>query len=485
LREGDPTIDGILRKTQVNIETALNLPERITQPSETMEEPRFLLQQETNAHVAPKAPIETIVDIEPIIVHPEFIESEHSPIIATLEEASKIVVLQSQTAPMNRTEKVIDMYELKETGLESKIESFEKQEQQWVTTYLDRVNNRKQSPQNALYCLMGWNFPADASINEIAPLFLAEGARQSSGGHYIRWHGKGIALNPGPGFLDNFHAKGLCIRDIDFVIVTKETEDAYGDIGTIYELNQHLNKCTPELQIIHYYLQQNTYQKLSSLLKPHLKQARNAIHNLQIFQDSPDVEKIELSPNIVLHYFQPSIELSNAKLEAPSWTSGNLAIKLDLLSENNSTSLQIGYVSGLGWSSSIAKYLGKCNVLLAAFGNTDINDFAKLTYNNHSLGYNGCSTLQREIEPRLMLLTEFGGREGDIRLEVTKKMRLETKVNALSNLFPADIGMVIDLKDLTIQCSLSNAFTPPALTSVTTFTPQFGRLRYLSAELCI
>ena len=135
----------------------------------------------------------------------------------------------------------------------------------------------------------------------------------------MRWKGMGVAINPGRDFLSQFHAQGLHIRDIDAVIVTSDRPDSYEDVPEIYALNYQTNKLSQELKIIHYYLHQHAFQALSGVLKPHFKQERHNLHSLELFLDSPELEKIELSREIQLHYFRlrSSGERAVKKFSAP------------------------------------------------------------------------------------------------------------------------------------------------------------------------
>src|SRR5690606_25144065 len=99
----------------------------------------------------------------------------------------------------------------------------------------------------------------------------------------------------------------------------------------------------------------------------------------------------------------------------------HFGIRLELTNEEQK--LHIGYLSGLAWSPLISHHLSYCDIILAAFGNTCVKDYSMVAYNEDSLGYFGILTLLQQQAPKLLLLTEFGGREGDIRLEVAKKMR--------------------------------------------------------------
>lgn len=361
--------------------------------------------------------------------------------------------------------------------LEARIRQFQNSQAQYMQGYLQQPEKRVKLLDNLLYVLNGWNLSSDSKQT----LFTEE-SRKSSGGHYLRWNGRGIALNPGPGFLENFHNQGLCIRDIDYVIVTRDSYDAYADVKAISELNQQLNKTAPDRQIIHYYLHQRVCQELAPFLKPNFKQARNTIHKLEMFLDSPDVEKVELDDGIVLHYFlttMPGSALQSYRESVDEQS--NLGVRFELTRDNRK--IKIGYLSGVAWSPLLAHHLGHCDLMLTAFGNTNSSDYSKLAYSEDSLGYHGSSTLLEELVPRLMLLTEFGGREGDVRIEVVKKMRSELKSSA-SVLLAADIGMVIDLNNLNVKCSVSDAPVAPNKINVVSTSDSFGRLKYLSSRYC-
>lgn len=368
-------------------------------------------------------------------------------------------------------------------GLEQRIRFFQNHQAESMQNYLQQSEKNSKLTENALYVLNGWPAHAQKSF-----LFTEE-SRRSSGGHYLRWNGKGIAINPGPGFLENFHRQGLCIRDIDFVIVTRNNREAYSDVRAISELNHQLNRIAPDRQILHYYLHQRVCQELAPFLKPSFKQARNTVHKLEMYLDSPDVEKVDLEEGIALHYFQTTMPgiLNNCSQNSDEHAFNNSSLGIRLELTNDAKKLKIGYLSGLAWSPLIAHHLGHCDLMLAAFGNTNSSDYSKLGYNEDSLGYYGISTLLEELAPRLMLLTEFGGREGDIRIEVVKKMRSEHihSTSQLSTvLLAADVGLVIDLNNLNVKCSISEASVAPKDVSVVASSESFGHLRYLSSRYC-
>lgn len=395
----------------------------------------------------------------------------------------------------------IDRLSGAEQALETRIQTFQRQKAQTLNQYLKRARQRKQPIENCIFVFNGWtnkpegiHLPLEHEDPIITQFLLSNSMRKPTSGFYLKWNGKGIVVNPGNRFLEQFHKAGLHVTDIDMVIVTQADPDSYADVKEIYELNYQLNKINSELQIIHYYLNHKAHHELSHILKPNFKQERNAIHSLELFVDSSDVEKIDLSPEITLNYFPTSAKeaLSHHHGEKTSArNSGSaLGIRLDLKTPAGSTdgrrTLKIGYLSGTPWSPLLGHHMGVCDILFAGFGHTQLNDFSKLNYNESCLGYFGSYSLLDEVKPRLMFCCEFDGREGDIRLEVTKKMRQEfahtqTTTSEPSHvILPADNGLYLDLKNLNIRCSVSQEMIDPAHVRVVKSGEAFSSLLYLS-----
>lgn len=375
---------------------------------------------------------------------------------STLEELQRLAMSYK---PLEQTEQ----------GLEQKIKSFQKTQSDQIDRYLKERKRGIERDNFLLFYLHGWQSPLAFT--------LTEQSRKSSGGIFLRWNGKGIAINPGTHFLKNFHAKGLNIRDIDFVIVTGETGEIYEDVKEIYDLNYQLNRLSPDLHIIHYYFSLKAFQELSKILKPHFKQERNNLHSLEIFMDSPEVEKVELAEGIWLHYFLTAMKDNKTEV-IPS----TLGIRLDLKAEDYQT-MRIGYISNAGWNPLLAHYLGSCDLLITGFGNTSLSDCNKLSYNIDSLGYYGTATLLEEVAPKLFLSGEFGGREGDIRIEAIQKLRKEWKASSKMGspaILPADKGLQICLKTLRVKCSVSDEWIESDKICIAKSSQTYGSVKYLA-----
>ena len=372
-------------------------------------------------------------------------------------------------------------------GIQETIETFQERRRDLITDYTKAAHAKAKKGDNALHVLTGWN-DRDGNTENIGEKLLSASCRKAEGGFYVRWNGKGVAINPGPNFLRNLHGAGLHISDIDCVVVTRANSDAHADIESIYQLNYQLNLTAPseDLHIIHYYLNQRAHRDLTSKLKPNFKQERNTVHSLELYVDSPDVEKVELTSHLTLHYFPTTSHEAESPSQAKQSSepsSSCLGIRLECKpADSTSCSATLGLVSGTPWSPMLAHNLGRCDVLIAGFQHTSSKDYRKVKYNDDSLGYFGCYSLMEEVAPRVMLCCEFEGREGDVRLESTRKMRQEyaySNQNATS-ILPGDNSLYLDLKTMQVKCSVSKQLTDPAKVRVVKNAEAFGRLQYLS-----
>lgn len=385
-----------------------------------------------------------------------------------------------------------------EMNLEKRVEQFQQHQSNLISLYVKEAQKRKESDRNFLCILNGWNYQRKRDFNiydahtKISNFLLPEYRQKTCGGIYLRWNGKGIVINPGMNFLENFHHQELHIKDIDYVIVTRNDTSAYSDIKGIYSINCQHNRISSSLHVIHYYLNQKAYENIAGFLKPCFKQERNTVHGLELYVDSPDLETLNISEGISLSYFHTS-NSKKSKNRLPTLNEENneaplscLGIRLTLENLQTAHSLSIGFSSGAPWSSQLTNNLKGCDIIISAFEKTNSDDYNKIKYNNDCLGYYGTYTLVKEIQPKILLCNEFSGREGDIRMEVVKKIREElTKQNIKTVVLPGDIGLYLELDTLAIQCSISKTFVDNKKTLVVKSSESFGNLQYLSPNCFI
>lgn len=353
-------------------------------------------------------------------------------------------------------------------ALSRRTEIFREAQRRFLADYLNRSQRAERNTEELFCVLNGWNKLPESP-------YLLESTQPAEGGYYLRWRGFGIAINPGKGFLHHFHMQGLHLHDIDCVIVTSHDSQSYVDIRALYTLNGQLNRYREDLHIIHYYLNRHAYQEIARDLKPNFKQEAGSVHSLELYVDSPESESLSLSDAINLYYF----------LATGDQHSSQLGIRLELLSDQEETSsINIGYLSKTPWKPTLAPHLMTCHLLILGIENSPPPDYKKIQYNEDSLGYLGALTLTEEIKPHLVLCCEFGGAEGDIRLELVQKMRQDCS-NSATTILPGDIGLKLDLTHFTVNCGVTGL--PVDLTALRVIKSQeaFGKLHYLSPDCVI
>lgn len=376
-------------------------------------------------------------------------------------------------------------------NLEREIHSFHQRQPALMRSYLESAERRHLSKDHCLYILGGtsrgiWPSPACNSL-ELSQIFSAIQPHRGKEGLFLRWNGKGVAINPGSNFLSSLHRQELHIRDIDAIVVTKESSETFASIKEIYDLNYKLNQVAAELHIIHYYFNEKAYQLYAPQLKPNFKQERSALHCLELFVDSPDVETIDLGEGILLHYFPTGFQeaYKERRVSEPS----SLGINLELSTRQEGLaqrSVRLGYIGATSWSPLLAHLLGPCDVLVAAFGSTGPSDYEKVSYNDDSLGYFGIYSLMEEVRPRIVLCSEFDGLEGDIRVEVAQRLRSEGKAAGASTVvLPADNSLFLNLLSNEIACSVSQQPVAAQHVMVVKSSYSFGPLQYLSPACCL
>lgn len=387
-------------------------------------------------------------------------------------------------------------------SLESRIKSFKEFQQSLVREYICTGKGKETHWTNGLYVLNGWSESTESSAdseNEAggggSSSLLTEGVLPTTGGYYIRWNKKGIVINPGKNFLRYLHRQGLNIRDIDAVVVTRRDPECYHDLQAIYHLNYRINgSSASDLHVIRYYLHQAAHQQIGSHLKANFKQEKDSVHSLDFYLDSPELERVDLFEGATLYYFPTCSQeaLSARNLEEEERRTAALGIRLDLTPVNDPTyqgtgPMRIGYVAGSGWSPFISNHLGTCDVLISGLESTCPTDYGKVKYNEETLGYFGSFSLLEEVAPRLMLCCEYNGQQGDVRLEIARKMRQEFAPTSdkATTILPGDCGLVFDLNRFKVICSVTQTPIDPENVRVAKTQDAFGRLLYLSPKTFI
>ena len=113
----------------------------------------------------------------------------------------------------------------------------------------------------------------------------------------------------------------------------------------------------------------------------------------------------------------------------------------------------------------LPEFFKDCDYVIANISETNEEDYKGITPKDTHMGYNGCFRLIEEItkttatKKTVFILSEFWAGKGDIRKELVKRLKIDTKYEYI---YPGDIGMMffLDSKDRVFQCSQCHYIKP-------------------------
>lgn len=406
-------------------------------------------------------------------------QSLKSPVRATTEEHK----IRHPSPPRYETQ-----LRLGDDALGRRIQSFIDLRKRTLHDYIAQTKLKSVHQDYLFHVLEGWHTSTATSDPSLPPL-LQHASKPTTGGYFLKWHRKGIAINPGPHFLESMHRQGFFITDIDAVIVTKGSPSSSADVNAIYRLNAQINSANTPIHIIHYYLCQPAYQLLARTLKPQFKQERSTVHCLELYRDSPEIETIAISDGIQLSYFSTkpidtSTEQTSNEFDEAATPIG---IRLDLRGPAQGANVhpvRVGYLGGSAWSPVVAHYIAQCDLLIAGIEKVhdDATQFSREPA--QALGFAGTLSLLEASAPRLLLCCEFSGTEGDFRLEFVQKLRRDHQPHSSrsTTVLPGDTGLTVDLTTLQVRCTASDTFVDPAQIHVARSGDHWNALQYLSPQ---
>ncbi|MCP4347191.1 MAG: tetratricopeptide repeat protein [Desulfobacterales bacterium] len=342
--------------------------------------------------------------------------------------------------------------------------------------FLSFLNEKTEKKDNSEY------FQVLRRWNSYTPIIADNYHISKGGGYFLKTKNKGIVIDPGFNFIDNFKGAKHSFHEIDAVITSHAHNDHTSDIESIltllFKYNQEIKESSdpeknsirneiaknkkmapdkvsqkeldeeyyksPRRKVIDFYITISVYKKYSGLFELFSKND----YNIHIIEKG-DTIKID----------DVSIEIIGAKHH-------------DIISDRDSVGIAVFfdnsviiYTGDTGWSKDIeeqykklADKLNNKNKLLVAhlggFKEYERNyliphsDEDKVFYKYH-LGRLGLAKLNEIIEPDICFISEFGEELKGKRIEVAEIFQ-----NAFENkiiFLPADIGLKYNLPDGKIE----------------------------------
>ena len=327
------------------------------------------------------------------------------------------------------------------------------------------------------------DFPSFLSVlrkwNSYTPIIPSEKGDNKGGGYFLYHKGKGIVIDPGFNFIENFYQEGFKVADIDAILITHAHNDHTVDFESIltliYKYNDaiedsviHEMKGQDEIRIKHevenrlnekgkkidLFLNVGTFMKYSGWLD--LKDS-GEIKYVTVLQPNTTYDLLDEYNGITIH---------TTRAKHHEVIDNKYAIGFILDIEGN----KIGFTGDTGWdfenNGSIAKPFieHKPKLLIAHLGSIKSREFKYVEAENkdernqcfytHHLGLLGMAKLLDSTKPDLTIISEFGEELRKFRKDIVEGIGDVLKLKCL----PGDIGLHIRLKDLGIYCFIDGKF---------------------------
>lgn len=330
--------------------------------------------------------------------------------------------------------------------------------------YINHTKRNRYNIDNKLIILKGMSSSTPSMLNSIFDTDDFDG-----GGIYFRWNGCGIVIDPGYHFVRNLHHYGLSVLDIDVVVITHEHIDHNNDMRLLEDIHFTLSRygtTEGKEHTIKWYMDEVSY-KMARILqdnKSAFKQEANELYWIDPVKMVRHIQNekfslssgLDISKNIKMFVFKTEHIYDHTSAKYKTHTFGcRFRIQQDSLNCN------IVYTSDTRYFPELVEQIKNADILIANISGIYEDDYMLVREKDNHLGYYGCYQLINKCftryhqYPKLYFLSEFWNGKSDIRFDIVSQLYTELKEKGLNDIsvFPAELGLIVDLLNLTLKCS--------------------------------
>lgn len=293
------------------------------------------------------------------------------------------------------------------------------------------------------------------SLEDHKALFDSKNSDLQDGGIFLSLNQKGIVINPGSSFFEEFCNKGYSLQDIDVVFALTPTPEIEQAIRQLQSLNRECSRTMISYgqapHVIRFLLHPELFGALSSTFRPISREELGSVQSLETFTNTEEVRPISETLSVA---YTPT-------------ASGSIAIRL------TSSEGSIGYIASGGYHEALASFFEPCAILVAGIGACLSQDLEELSFQHDALGFYGLKQIvANSPNLKLVLVTEFARSMGDVRLELTQKCGYGAKF------LPLDVDFRLDIDTLVVETA-STGYTDYKDVKVVRPEGSFGKLLYV------
>ncbi|MCO5382962.1 MAG: MBL fold metallo-hydrolase [Methanosarcina barkeri] len=309
--------------------------------------------------------------------------------------------------------------------------------------------------------------------NSYTPILPSEKGDNKGGGYFLYHRGKGIVIDPGFNFVENFYQEGFKVADIDAVLITHAHNDHTVDLESILTLVYKHNDAIKDTIIEK--MKDKTEDEKRKEIEQRLKEQGKKVDlfmNVGTFmkysgwlnlKDSHEINSVTvLMPNtkyeLSEEYHGITIYTTKAKHHEIIDEQYAIGFILDI------DGVKVGFTGDTGWDWDRNEVMVKPfidykpRLVIAHLGSIKITefDYVKATSDNernkcfyrHHLGLLGITKFLDMTKPELTIVSEFGEELREMRKEIVDSIGKVLELKCL----PGDIGLHIRLNDLGVYC---------------------------------
>lgn len=411
-------------------------------------------------------PSQALAEVEKVLTEPD-IEGQHSrarEIKRLIEESmagvKPTLAEEALANPETGTgEETLEQIILKKLG---------RQEQGLKDKYLEYLQRDGPTRDAVFSCLRGWS----------SAVTLLEGGSEchwAGGGYFLKWQGKGIVIDPGFDFIDNFHDAGYNAREVDAVLVSHNHSDHNYDLNSLDDLRYELHRRWTALKADDrehdvskclFVIDEDTAKSFGDNKADHRGTALK--FTAADCERERWIKKENGLPVTIEHFrAQHGTDVPHA-----------VGMRLILHGAKGQPDFILGYTGDTRYFETLPGHLKNCDVLLAHISMPDEKEYEDPThFKKFHLGYNGLAELIQKAQPKIVLVGEFWAGLADIRIDLIKGLR--RRMGEEISILPTGLGFHLHLPTLEVECTGCHKPVRHDEIKIAPATSSFGPLGYL------